>query len=278
MPGGDRFYVTTPIYYVNDAPHIGHAYTTVSCDALARFRRLDGEDVLFTHRHRRAWPEGRELGEGAGHRRHRRSATRSRRPSAIMNALLEHHRHDFVRTTEPRTFVARPGDVERASPITGRATSISASTAAGIPCATRRTTRKANSSTARRRPAPRSNGSRRKITSSACRRGRTGCWRSTSANPDFIGPTARRNEVVSFVKGGLKDLSISRTSFSWGIPVPDDPKHIMYVWLEALSNLPHRRRLSRRRQREVPEILAVQPAHGRQGHHPASTASTGRPF
>src|SRR6185437_10993049 len=131
------------------------------------------------------------------------------------------------------TFVARQR-CGTASPITGRATSILASTATTIPSGTRRSTRKANSSTARRRPAPMSSGSRRKITSSLS------AWQDRllafyDANPDFIGPSVRRNEVVSFVKGGLKDVSISRTSFSWGIPVPNDAKHIMYVWIEALS-------------------------------------------
>ncbi|WEK49048.1 MAG: class I tRNA ligase family protein [Candidatus Kaistia colombiensis] len=65
---------------------------------------------------------------------------------------------------------------------------------------------------------------------------RTACSRIYEANRDFIGPDERRNEVVSFVKGGLKDLSISRTTFDWGMPVPGDPKHVMYVWVDALTN------------------------------------------
>ena len=89
---------------------------------------------------------------------------------------------------------------------------------------------------AARPAAPRSNGSRSRPTSSSCRHGRTGCSTFYDKNPRFIVPDSRRNEVISFVKGGLQDLSVSRTSFSWGMPVPGDPEHIMYVWLDALTN------------------------------------------
>jgi methionyl-tRNA synthetase len=70
------------------------------------------------------------------------------------------------------------------------------------------------------------------------------------ANPDFIGPLERRNEVISFVKSGLRDLSISRTTFDWGVPVPGDPKHVMYVWVDALTNYITGGRLSRRTDRD----------------------------
>ena len=86
-------------------------------------------------------------------------------------------------------------------------------------------------------------------------------------NPRFIAPESRRNEVISFVKGGLQDLSVSRTSFSWGVPVPGDPKHIMYVWLDALTNYITECGYPDTEQSAV-EVLAGRPAHGRQGHHP----------
>ena len=81
-----------------------------------------------------------------------------------------------------------------------------------------------------------SNGSRRRATSSACRAYQDRLLAHYEANPDFIGPETRRNEIVSFVRGGLQDLSISRTTFDWGLPVPGDPKHVMYVWVDALNN------------------------------------------
>ena len=86
------------------------------------------------------------------------------------------------------------------------------------------------------RRARRSNGSRRRATSSSCPPIRTGCSTLYESQPDFIGPDSRRNEVISFVKGGLKDLSISRTTFDWGVKVPNDPEHVMYVWVDALTN------------------------------------------
>ncbi len=121
------------------------------------------------------------------------------------------------------------------------ATSTRTAMPAGIRCATRPITARTRPScaptacaTARR--ARRSNGSRRRAISSACRPIRTGCSRTTSEHPDFIGPPERRNEIVSFVRSGLKDLSVSRTTFDWGVPVPGDEKHVMYVWVDALTN------------------------------------------
>ena len=95
------------------------------------------------------------------------------------------------------------------------------------------------------RSARRSNGSRRRATSSASRPIRTGCWHSTRANPDFIGPAERRNEILSFVKSGLKDLSISRTTFNWGMPVPGDDEARHVCLGRRADQLHHRRRLSR---------------------------------
>src|SRR5438874_171689 len=126
-----RYYLTTPIYYVNDAPHIGHAYTTLACDVLARFMRLDGHQVKFL-----TGPDGKK-----------------RAPSGAEVEWVE----------EPSYFF------------------------------------------------------------------RLSAWQDRllafyDAHPGCILPESRRNEVVSFVKSGLKDLSVSRTSFRWGVPVPDDPK------------------------------------------------------
>ena len=94
-------------------------------------------------------------------------------------------------------------------------------------------------------------------------------------HPDFIAPASRRNEVISFVRGGLRDLSISRTTFTWGIPVPGAPDHVMYVWLDALNNYVTACGFPGR-DRAALALLAGRRALGRQGHHPVSMPSTGR--
>lgn len=231
MAGDEKFYVTTPIYYVNDAPHLGHAYTNMACDALVRFRRLDGNDVLFT----------------TGTDEHGQKVENSAKAAGLdpqafcdsvsqtfrnMNALLGIDRHDFVRTTEQRHIrcatemwnrIAEHGDIYLGK--YGYYYSI-------------RDEAPFDESELVNGKAP--TGADVEWVEEENYFFRLSAWGDRllafyDANPDFIGPVARRNEVVSFVKGGLHDLSISRTSFSWGIPVPNDPKHIMYVWIEALG-------------------------------------------
>ncbi|MGH6982195.1 MAG: methionine--tRNA ligase, partial [Stellaceae bacterium] len=233
MPGGDKFYVTTPIYYVNDAPHLGHAYTTVSCDALTRFRRLDGEDVLFT-----------TGTDEHGQKVENSAKARGIAPQAFcdevsqtfraMNKLLGIDRHDFVRTTEDRHIrcatqmwnrIAKNGQDDIYLGKYGYYYSVRDET-------------QYEESELVNGKAP--TGADVEWVEEENYFFRLSAWQDRllafyDANPEFIGPSVRRNEVVSFVKSGLKDVSISRTSFSWGIPVPNDAKHIMYVWIEALS-------------------------------------------
>jgi methionyl-tRNA synthetase len=233
MAGGERFYVTTPIYYVNDAPHLGHAYTTVSCDALTRFRRLDGEDVLFT----------------TGTDEHGQKVENSARARGIapqafcdevsqsfraMNALLGIDRHDFVRTTEERHINCATAMWDRIAE-NGQGDIYLGKY--GYYYSVRDETQYEESELINGK-AP--TGADVEWVEEENYFFRLSAWQDRllafyEANPDFIGPGVRRNEVVSFVKSGLKDVSISRTSFSWGIPVPNDSKHIMYVWIEALS-------------------------------------------
>jgi methionyl-tRNA synthetase len=226
-----KFYITTPIYYVNARPHIGHAYTTIACDTIARRQRLLGADTFFltgTDEH--------------GQKIERAAQAAGKTPQQYADEISAEFRQlwqrmgisndDFIRTTEDRhkkrvqEFFRRIRDngyiykgtytgqycvsdelyVDGAQP--------------GDPCPT--------------------------------------CGRITEtvheenyffklsefqdkllalyANPEFIRPETRRKEVISFVRSGLRDLSISRSTFSWGIPVPDDPKHVIYVWLDALAN------------------------------------------
>jgi len=226
-----KFYITTPIYYVNARPHIGHAYTTIACDTIARRQRLLGADTFFltgTDEH--------------GQKIERAAQAAGKTPQQYADEISGEFRKlwkrmgisndDFIRTTEERhkkrvqTLFRQIRDngyiykgtytgqycvsdelyVDGAQP--------------GDPCPT--------------------------------------CGRITEtvheenyffklsafqdkllelyANPEFIRPETRRNEVISFVRSGLRDLSISRSTFSWGIPVPDDLKHVIYVWLDALAN------------------------------------------
>ena len=226
-----KFYITTPIYYVNARPHIGHAYTTLACDTIARRQRLLGADVFFltgTDEH--------------GQKIERAAEAAGKTPQQYADEISAEFRNlwkrmgisndDYIRTTEERhkkrvqelfrqlrdrgfiykgTYTGRycVSDelyVDGAEP--------------GDPCPT--------------------------------------CGRITETvqeenyffklsafqdkllelykNPDFIRPETRRNEVAAFVRSGLRDQSISRSTFSWGIPVPDDPKHVIYVWFDALAN------------------------------------------
>ena len=232
-----RTYLTTPIYYVNDRPHIGHAYTTLACDVLARFKRLDGHDVFFLTGTDEHGQKVEKAAQDAG-----------MDPQAFTDQVSQHFRDladrmdfsndDFIRTTEAAPQ-ARPAR-RCGSGWSSAARSTSAIMRAGTRCATRPSTGRTSwsSATARStRPAARRwNGCGSRATSSACPPGRTGCWTSTSATRTSSRPPRRRNEVISFVKAGLQDLSISRTSFTWGVPVPGDAEHVMYVWLDALTN------------------------------------------
>ncbi len=256
------FFVTTPIYYVNDLPHLGHAYTTVACDALARFMRLDGRRVKFLTGTDEHGQKVEQVGARRPGSRRRSSADRVSREVPRMTRLMNisqrrihpHHR------AAPHARV--PGAVAGAARRRGE---IYLGSFAGW-YSVRDEAFYDESELVdgnARRPAPRSNGSRRRIISSACRLGRTGCSPITRRNPDSVAPRGRRNEVISFVKGGLKDLSISRTSFTWGIPVPGNPEHVMYVWLDALTNYITAARLSRRRQCAFSTSLARRSSYGR---------------
>jgi len=226
-----KFYITTPIYYVNARPHIGHAYTTITCDTIARRQRMLGAETFFltgTDEH--------------GQKIERAAEAAGKTPQQYADQISAEFRNlwkrmgisndDLIRTTEDRhtkrtqEFFRKIRDngfiykgtytgqycvsdelyVDGAQP--------------GDPCPT--------------------------------------CGRITEtvheenyffklsafqdkllalyANPEFIRPEARRNEVIAFVRSGLRDQSISRSAFSWGIPVPDDPKHVIYVWFDALAN------------------------------------------
>jgi methionyl-tRNA synthetase len=232
-----RYYVTTPIYYVNDDPHIGHAYTTLACDVLARFKRLDGFDVKFltgTDEH------GQKVAKSA--------VNAGMDPQAFTDMVSKNFRDlarfmgfsndDFIRTTEDRHTRACQ-DLWRRLLDKGE---IYLGSYAGW-YAVRDEAFYAESEL---KPGP---GGKKLAPSGAevdwveepSYFFRLSAWQDRllkfyDDRPDFILPPSRRNEVTSFVSGGLQDLSVSRTTFTWGVPVPGDAAHIMYVWLDALTN------------------------------------------
>ncbi|MFC5386771.1 methionine--tRNA ligase [Aquamicrobium segne] len=233
----DNFYITTAISYPNGKPHIGHAYELIATDALARFQRCDGKQVFFltgTDEHgvkmlQTARNEGipvRELAE--------RNADEFRRMASALNASND----DFIRTTEERHYkasqaiwkaMAANGDIYKG----GYAGWYSVRDEAYY----------GEEETELRDDGVRygPQGTPVEWVEEESYFFRLSAYQDRllalyEGQPDFIGPAERRNEVVNFVRSGLKDLSISRTTFDWGVPVPGDEKHVMYVWVDALTN------------------------------------------
>jgi methionyl-tRNA synthetase len=232
MTEAKTYYVTTPIYYVNDVPHIGHAYTMVACDALARFMRLDGRDVMFltgTDEHgqkveKAAIAAGEDTQAFVDRVSQRFRDLRG--PMALTN-------DDFIRTTEAR----HRESVQQLWRELVERDEIYLGTYAGW-YAVRDEAFYAESELVDG-IAP--TGAPVEWVEEPSYFFRLSAWQDRllafyDANPDFVLPETRRNEVISFVSGGLNDLSVSRTSFKWGVPVPDDPDHVMYVWIDALTN------------------------------------------
>ncbi|WP_026783481.1 methionine--tRNA ligase [Pleomorphomonas koreensis] len=231
------FYITTAISYPNGAPHIGHAYEAMATDVMARFMRLDGYDVRFltgTDEHGiKMLQTARKEGITA-----RELADRNSARFQEMASLLNLSNDDFIRTSEERHRVACQA-IWKAMENNG---DIYLNKYAGW-YSVRDEAYYGEEETI--------------LSDEGIRFGPQGTpveWVEEESyffrlsdyqdkllklyeeQPDFIGPDERRNEVMSFVKGGLKDLSISRTTFDWGIPVPGNDKHVMYVWVDALTN------------------------------------------
>ena len=236
-PLSKRFYVTTPIYYVNGAPHIGHAYTSLAADVLARWKRLDGFDVFFltgTDEH------GQKVEKAAHDAGLAPQAFADRIAAQFqdLSALMGLSNDDFIRTTEERHKLAcqelwrrlrMSGDIylghyEGYYAVRDEAF-YNESELTNQPDGTR--------------VAP--TGAPVEWVREPSYFFRLSAWQDRlmalyENEPDFVSPASRRSEVMSFVRGGLNDLSVSRTSFTWGVPVPDDPGHVMYVWVDALTN------------------------------------------
>jgi methionyl-tRNA synthetase len=226
-----KFYITTPIYYVNAHPHIGHAYTTLTCDTIARRQRLLGADTFFltgTDEH------GQKI-ERAAQAAGKTPQEYSDQISAEFRQLWKRmgiSNDDFIRTTEERHMkrvqklfatLRDKGYIYKGTYTGQYCVSCEAyvdGAQPGDPCPT----------CGRITETVKEENYFFKFSEFQDR------LLTLYANPEFIRPETRRNEVISFVKSGLRDQSISRSTFTWGIPVPDDPKHVIYVWFDALAN------------------------------------------
>ena len=226
------YYLTSPIYYVNDKPHIGHAYTTLACDALARFKRLDGFDVKFltgTDEH--------------GQKVEKSAADKGIHPQQFTDMVSQNFRElstalnfsndDFIRTTEARhkktcqIFWQKLADSGH----------IYLGKYAGWYSIRDETYYSESEVVDGKAPT----GAPVEWVEEPSYFFRLSAFQDKllqhyQQNPHFVAPKQRMNEVRSFVESGLNDLSVSRTSFAWGVPVPGDDKHVMYVWLDALTN------------------------------------------
>lgn len=225
-------FVTTPIYYVNDKPHIGHAYTTIAADVYARAMRLAGRDVFFmtgTDEH------GQKVEQSA--------AKAGVSPQAFTDAVSQNFRdlaarlnisnNAFIRTTEPRHYKACQALWQRLE----ERGHIYLGSYAGWYSVRDEAYYQESELIDGKAPT----GAPVEWVEEPSYFFRLSSFQEPllklyTDNPDFIAPSSRRNEVMRFVDGGLKDLSVSRTTFTWGVPVPGNPAHIMYVWLDALTN------------------------------------------
>jgi methionyl-tRNA synthetase len=237
MSADKRYYLTTPIYYVNDVPHIGHAYTTLACDVLARFKRLDGFDVHFLTGTDEHGQKVEKSAAAAGIEPQEFTDRVSQNFQDLADAMNYSH-DDFIRTTEKRHIKASQAIWTRLKEnghiYLGSYAGWYAVRDEAFYDESELTEAEGGTKTA-------PSGAEVEWVEEPSYFFDLSKWQEPllkfyEDNPDFIAPKSRRNEVMSFVKGGLRDLSISRTSFKWGVPVPGDPDHIMYVWLDALTN------------------------------------------
>ncbi len=231
------FYITTPIYYVNDAPHIGHTYTTIIADVLNRFQKLSGNKVFFltgTDEH--------------GQKVEKAATERGLKPIELADQVVERYKdlwkdlnisYDFfIRTTEPfhekgvqKIFrkLMEKGDIYKGIYKGWYCVSDENFLAEDVPL-----------EKGGYKICP-DCGKRADVVSEECYFFKLSAYQKPLLDfyakfPAFVRPPSRMNEVVSFVRQGLKDLSITRTTVKWGIPVPDDPDHTIYVWFDALHN------------------------------------------
>ena len=226
------FYITTPIYYVNDKPHIGHAYTSLACDMIARFKQLDGYEVKFitgTDEH------GQKIEKAA--------SAKGINPQDFVDdvsqtfqklcPILNLTNTDFIRTTEPRHKIA----VQHLWQQLMASGNIYLGEYAGWYAVRDEAFYQEDELVNGKAPT----GADIEWIKESSYFFKLSAWQQPlldyyAKHPEAIQPESRRNEVLRFIESGLKDLSISRRTLKWGIPVPGDADHVMYVWLDALTN------------------------------------------
>jgi len=234
----NKFYLTTPIYYVNDVPHIGHAYTTIAADVLARYKRMMGADVYFltgTDEH------GEKIWNAAGKNLDDTKKLVEEKASGFKTAwqTLNISNDDFIRTTEERhekvvqkVFhkLLENGDVYLGEYEGWYC----------VPCESFWSLSELKEDPEGRKLCPDCGRETEVLKEESyffkLSKYQDKLLKHIKDNPDFIQPDSRRNEILKFIEGGLRDLSITRTAFPWGIEVPDNPKHVIYVWFDALIN------------------------------------------
>ncbi|MBI4508244.1 MAG: methionine--tRNA ligase [Deltaproteobacteria bacterium] len=228
------FYITTPIYYVNDVPHLGHAYTTVAADALARYHRARGHATWFltgTDEH------GQNIEDVA---RARGKTPKQHADEVVVRFMdtwkrLDVSNDDFIRTTDERHIKVVHETWKRME----AAGDIYLGSYEGLYCKRCEAFyTEGQLEEGRRCPVHQAEATVVKEPSYFFRMSKyqDRLLEYYEKNPQVVLPEMRRNEIVSFIRSGLRDLSISRTSFKWGIPVPGDEKHVIYVWVDALTN------------------------------------------
>jgi methionyl-tRNA synthetase len=227
-----KFYITTPIYYVNARPHIGHAYTTLACDTIARRQRMMGFDTHFLTGTDEHGQKIQRAAEAAGKLPQQLTDEVSAEFRALWDRMAITY-NDYIRTTSDRhkrgvqelwRRIKEHGYIYKGS-YTGQYCVFDElyvdAIGPGDPCP----------ECGRPTETVKEENYFFKLSAFA-----EPLLELYTKNLDFVRPETRRNEVIAFVRSGLRDQSISRSTFSWGIPVPDDPKHVIYVWFEALSN------------------------------------------
>ncbi len=227
------FFVTTPIYYVTDAPHIGHAYTTVAADVLARWRRLHGDDVKFLTGTDEHGLKIQRAAEQHGVTPNEWADTTSQRYRDTW-ALLGISYDDFIRTTEPRHRIAVQEFLQRIY----NAGDIELGTYEGEYCVPCEAYYNADELEAGNCPIHLRAVDHVVEENYFFRLSRyqQRLLDYYAAHPHAIEPESKRNEVLGFIRGGLRDFSMSRTSITWGVPLPWDEGHVTYVWFDALIN------------------------------------------
>ena len=227
-----KFYITTPIYYVNARPHIGHAYTTIACDAVARRQRMLGSDTFFLTGTDEHGQKIERATQGTGKTPQHFADEVSGEFRALWDRMGLTY-DDFIRTTSERhkegvqalwRKIRDNGYIYKGS-YSGQYCVFDElyvdAVGPGAPCP----------ECGRPTETVREENYFFKLSAFQDK-----LLELYTSKPEFIRPETRRNEVVSFVRSGLRDLSVSRSTFKWGIPVPDDPGHVIYVWMDALSN------------------------------------------